>query len=114
VTVVRAPMHFSAGDYIDPGNLLIEDRRLARAELGVRHRSHRKLPNGNEPIQRLEPVRDAVGADDGGGIFWIERHLNHAMLTDMQPPKRTNMLEQHRKSKQPQATAGCGKAPLLL
>jgi hypothetical protein len=35
MAVVPAPVHFSAGDDIDTGDLLLKDRCLGRTELGI-------------------------------------------------------------------------------
>jgi hypothetical protein len=32
---MRAPMHFTPGDHVDPRNLLLQDRRLHRAKLRI-------------------------------------------------------------------------------
>ena len=64
-------MHLAAGDHVDPGDLLVEDRGLACAVLGVGHGRHRQLPDGHEAVERLVPVRHAMRADYGGRVFWI-------------------------------------------
>ena len=61
MTVVGSPVHLAAGNDIDAGDLLVEHRRLAGPVLGVRHRSHRKLSDREQPVQRFVPVRHAVG-----------------------------------------------------
>ena len=60
---------------VDAGEFLIENCRLARAKLGVRHRPHGKLTDRKQPIQRLKPVRHAVRADHRRGVFWVSAHL---------------------------------------
>jgi len=44
MTVVRSAVHFAASDYIDPGNLLLQNCRLSCSQLGVCEISGRQLP----------------------------------------------------------------------
>ena len=64
MTIMRAPMHLAAGDYIDTGVFLFENRSLGRAKLCVGEIGGRQLAHGNQPVQRLIPARNTVGADD--------------------------------------------------
>ena len=75
---MRAPVHLAAGDDIDAGKLLVEHRGLACPVLRVRHGGHRKLPDGDKPVERLVPIRHAVGANHGRGEFRVF-HSVHAL-----------------------------------
>ena len=66
-------MHLAAGDNVDPGDFLLEDGRLHRAQLGVGEIARSQLAEGDEAIERLVPARHAVGADDGSGVRRIAR-----------------------------------------
>ena len=45
-----SPMHFSTGYHADIGQLLIEYSGLRRTVLGIDHRSHVHLADGNKPV----------------------------------------------------------------
>ena len=68
---MSSTMHFPASNYIDPGYLLFEDGRLSCSKLRIRKITLRQLTGGYEPVQALVPARNAVGADDRGGVFRI-------------------------------------------
>ena len=61
MTVVGAAVHLAAGDHINSRDLLIQDSGLLDAKLRVGHRAHAKLPDSNQPIERLKPIGHAVG-----------------------------------------------------
>jgi len=73
------PMHLAAGDDVDTGDLLVEDRSLAGAELSVRHGRHRQLADRDQPIECFIPVRHAVCADDGRRVFGVSRHSGFSL-----------------------------------
>ena len=68
VPVVPSAVHFAAGDDIDAGDLLLQDRGLGRAQLRVGEVALGELAQRNQPVQGLVPARHAVRADDGGGV----------------------------------------------
>jgi hypothetical protein len=59
--IVGAAMHLAAGDDVDAGELLVEHCGLRGAILRVRHRRHRQLTDSDQAVERLVPVRHAVG-----------------------------------------------------
>jgi len=71
-------MHLSTGNDVDASKFLIMDRRLASPKLGVRHRTHGQLAHGDEAVEGLVPIGDAVSANHRGGIPGIP---DHALLT---------------------------------
>ncbi len=56
------------------GQFLVEDGGLTGAVLRVRQRRHRKLSERHQAVERLVPVRHAVGADHGGGVLRTRLH----------------------------------------
>ena len=72
--VVRAPMHFPAGDDVDAGDFLLEDRGLRGPQLRIRKIARRQLAERHQPVQSLVPSRHAMRADDGGRISFIWWH----------------------------------------
>lgn len=73
---MRATMHLAAGDDIDACDLLIEDRGLRCAILGVDKVPRRHLPERREAIQRLVPAWDAVRPDHGRRVFDVAHALS--------------------------------------
>jgi len=71
---MRSPVGLTPGDHIDPGYLLVDDRRLHNAVLRIRHVLGEKLADRDKPIERFIPARDAIRADHGGRVFRIMRH----------------------------------------
>ncbi len=61
-------MHLAAGDHVDAGDLLFQDRRLRRAQLGVGKIARGELACSHEPVQGLIPARHAVRADHRGRV----------------------------------------------
>src|ERR1700722_3053101 len=80
MAIVRAPVHLTAGDDVDPRPFLVVDRSLAGAILRIGHRCHRQLAYRHQPVERFVPIRHAVGADHGGGIFRIKLQKTPAPL----------------------------------
>jgi hypothetical protein len=74
VTIVRPPMHLTARDDVDSRRLLFQNRGLGGAKLRVGEIARRKITQGNQAIQRLIPARDAMRADNRGGVFFVVRH----------------------------------------
>src|SRR5687768_3281643 len=72
--VMGAAVHLAAGDNVDARQVLIENRSLPGAVLRIDQRRHRQLPPRHQAIQRLVPIRHAVGPDHGSGIFLVFRH----------------------------------------
>ena len=56
VPVVRPPVHLTAGDDVDAGDFLLQDRRLGRPHLGVGEIPRRHLARGHQPIECLVPA----------------------------------------------------------
>jgi hypothetical protein len=71
---MRPPMHFAAGDHVDPGDFLFEDRGLRCTKLRVGEIARWQLTQSDQAIEGLMPARDAVRTDHRGGILWIARH----------------------------------------
>ena len=82
VAVVGPPMHLPAGDHVDARHLLFQDGGLHRPELRIRDIAGRELTQRHQPVERFIPARNAVGADDGGGIGRIKWH-SALMLTEL-------------------------------
>lgn len=74
VTIVRPPMHLAARDDVDSRRLLLQNRGLSGAKLRVGEIGCRKIAQGNQAIQRLIPARDAMRADNRGGVLSVVRH----------------------------------------
>ena len=74
VSIMGSPVRFSPGDHVDPGYLLIDDRRLHDPVLRIRHILGEQLAHRDEPIERFIPARDAIRADHGGRVFRVMRH----------------------------------------
>jgi hypothetical protein len=74
MTVVPAPVHFTPGDDIYAGDLLLKDRGLGRTQLGISEVTLSYLTQGNKSVQGLIPARHAIRADHGGGVRCILRH----------------------------------------
>ena len=74
VTIVSTPMHFSAGDHVDPGDFLFEDGSLARAKLGVQEVAFGKLTECYKSVQRLVPSWYAISADHSRRVLRVPRH----------------------------------------
>jgi hypothetical protein len=99
--VVRSPVHLAAGDDVDAGDLLFEDRGLHRAILRVGDIGRLKLIQGDQAVERLVPPRHAVSADHRRRVFRIERHsggLSPAHRGAKIPPCRKTPLDPRRRS----------------
>ena len=82
VAVMGPPMHLAAGDHVDARHLLFQDGGLHRPELRIGDIAGRELTQRHQPVERFVPARNAVGADDGGGIGRIKWH-SVLMLTKL-------------------------------
>ena len=67
-------MHLPAGDYVNAGNLLLEDRGFSGPKLRIREIALGQLPQGHHPVQRLVPSGHAMRANHSGGVGGIKWH----------------------------------------
>jgi hypothetical protein len=74
MAVAGAPVHLAAGDDVDAGALLVEDRRLDAAVLGVGHVRPGEGAALDLLVERLVPARHAVRAHHRGRVAVVSRH----------------------------------------
>ena len=72
--IVGAPTHLAPRDDVDPRQLLVEHRGLHGPVLRVQHGAHVQLAHCDQAIEGLEPVGNAMGADDRRLVFQETAH----------------------------------------
>ena len=114
MAVVPAPVHFTPGDDIDAGDLLLKDRGLGRAQLGISEVTLCELAQSNKPVQGLVPARHAVRAHYGGGVRCVVRHRGLSSLPAIRVvcgPSRMAYITQPPCPGTPAGKYECGTVP---
>ena len=74
VPVARPSVHLAAGDDVDAGDLLIEQRRLGGAVVRIAQVGRAQHAAFDQLLERFVPARHAVRAHDRGDVSLIPRH----------------------------------------